>query len=319
MTIYIIKKVILYHLGSDFMGKFYAVRKGKKTGVFESWNECELQVKGYPGAQYKSFPNKIDAELYLDYSEAKHTILSKDVLQVYVDGSYSKDQNRAGFGCVFVKDGIILKEFSLETSIPPNDNLWNVSAEIAGVLYAVDWCVEKRIPSVNIFYDYEGLRSWYDGSWKATKPTTINYVNKMNELKKSIHIEFSKVKAHSGDYFNEKADDLAKKAILNVNESTSIKNNLILDIDIYLTLSEFKQIIGNIETEKINIICKGFYLNDRIINKLAKYFWKKDKNKINDLASMIITFDVDSMILNIDYYQKQTNNITTTKLKLEGN
>ncbi len=41
--------------------KFYVVWNGLATGVFDSWEECELQVKGYPGAQFKSFDNQEDA------------------------------------------------------------------------------------------------------------------------------------------------------------------------------------------------------------------------------------------------------------------
>lgn len=35
--------------------KYYTVWKGKKTGVFESWNDCKKQIKDFQGAQYKSF------------------------------------------------------------------------------------------------------------------------------------------------------------------------------------------------------------------------------------------------------------------------
>ncbi len=35
--------------------KFYVVWKGRRTGVFSSWVECEKQVKGFVGAQYKAF------------------------------------------------------------------------------------------------------------------------------------------------------------------------------------------------------------------------------------------------------------------------
>ncbi|WP_282122831.1 ribonuclease H family protein [Algibacter mikhailovii] len=35
--------------------KYYTVWKGHQTGVFDSWNACKLQIKDYPGAQYKSF------------------------------------------------------------------------------------------------------------------------------------------------------------------------------------------------------------------------------------------------------------------------
>ena len=35
--------------------KFYAVRQGRKIGMFLTWDECKKQVMGYPGAIYKSF------------------------------------------------------------------------------------------------------------------------------------------------------------------------------------------------------------------------------------------------------------------------
>lgn len=35
--------------------KFYVVWKGRRTGIFNTWDECSAQVNGYPGAQYKSF------------------------------------------------------------------------------------------------------------------------------------------------------------------------------------------------------------------------------------------------------------------------
>jgi len=37
--------------------KYYVVWKGRKTGIFNSWKECEAQVKGMEGAVYKSFPD----------------------------------------------------------------------------------------------------------------------------------------------------------------------------------------------------------------------------------------------------------------------
>lgn len=35
--------------------KYYVVWEGEESGVFDSWEECEAMVKGYPNARYKSF------------------------------------------------------------------------------------------------------------------------------------------------------------------------------------------------------------------------------------------------------------------------
>jgi ribonuclease HI len=42
--------------------KYYVVWKGRKTGIFTSWVECEKQVKGSVDAQYKAFGSSQEAE-----------------------------------------------------------------------------------------------------------------------------------------------------------------------------------------------------------------------------------------------------------------
>lgn len=38
--------------------KFYVVWNGYATGVFDSWEECQLQVAGYPNAKFKSYDSQ---------------------------------------------------------------------------------------------------------------------------------------------------------------------------------------------------------------------------------------------------------------------
>jgi len=42
--------------------KFYVVWHGHKPGIYTSWESCEAQVKGFPGAKYKGFPTKSAAQ-----------------------------------------------------------------------------------------------------------------------------------------------------------------------------------------------------------------------------------------------------------------
>ena len=37
------------------MAKYYGVKQGHNPGIYTTWADCEAQVKGYKGAQYKSF------------------------------------------------------------------------------------------------------------------------------------------------------------------------------------------------------------------------------------------------------------------------
>lgn len=43
---------------------FYAVQKGKLPGVYSTWEECEAQVKGFPGASYKKFRTLEEAQAF---------------------------------------------------------------------------------------------------------------------------------------------------------------------------------------------------------------------------------------------------------------
>ena len=42
--------------------KFYVVWKGVTPGIYTSWTECQLQIKNYKGALYKSFDTREEAE-----------------------------------------------------------------------------------------------------------------------------------------------------------------------------------------------------------------------------------------------------------------
>ncbi|KAL0068451.1 hypothetical protein AAF712_004529 [Marasmius tenuissimus] len=43
---------------------FYAVHVGYKPGIYDTWAECEAQVKGYTGAKHKKFATKSEAEQF---------------------------------------------------------------------------------------------------------------------------------------------------------------------------------------------------------------------------------------------------------------
>ena len=45
--------------------KWYAVAKGRKTGIFTSWEETKYSVSGHPSAVYKSFSTEQQAEEFL--------------------------------------------------------------------------------------------------------------------------------------------------------------------------------------------------------------------------------------------------------------
>ncbi|MGB8646898.1 MAG: ribonuclease H family protein [Anaerolineae bacterium] len=48
--------------------KWYVVWKGRKPGIYTTWEECNTQVKGFPGAQFKGFDSRREAERALTAS-----------------------------------------------------------------------------------------------------------------------------------------------------------------------------------------------------------------------------------------------------------
>lgn len=51
--------------------KFYAVRRGKKPGIYTSWPECQKQVAGFANARFKGFMTEAEAKAWLDEPEKK--------------------------------------------------------------------------------------------------------------------------------------------------------------------------------------------------------------------------------------------------------
>lgn len=43
-------------------GKFYVVWKGRRAGIFTSWESCAAQVNAFPDARYKAFTTRSEAE-----------------------------------------------------------------------------------------------------------------------------------------------------------------------------------------------------------------------------------------------------------------
>ena len=48
--------------------KFYVVWSGHKPGIYESWDECQKQIKNYPNAKFKGYPTRNEAEKAFDGS-----------------------------------------------------------------------------------------------------------------------------------------------------------------------------------------------------------------------------------------------------------
>ncbi len=198
--------------------KFYAVRKGRTTGIFTTWSQCQQQVTGYPGASFKSFPTREEAQRFLETGTTGGQVNvlqeseSKAEAVAYVDGSYHTGTGEFSYGAVIFYEGKTF-ELSKRFSDPELAAMHNVAGEIKGSEAAIAFCLERGIQSLEIHHDYEGIAKWCTGEWKTNKEATKAYRQYYLEAIQKLQIIFVKVKGHSGDRFNDRADRLAKDAL----------------------------------------------------------------------------------------------------------
>lgn len=203
---------------------FYAVRKGRNIGIYDTWSECEENVKGYKGAEYKKFLSYEEALNFIKNSnEEEKTEIDVENLKeneaiAYVDGSFSLDDFSYSYGIVFITtDG---KEFiSGKDNDEELSSMRNVSGEIKGAMEAMKLAIEKGKRTLYLYYDYAGIENWAMGTWKVNKDGTKKYKDFFDSIKDKLDVKFIKVKSHSGVEYNEKADRLAKEALEKNNSS----------------------------------------------------------------------------------------------------
>lgn len=195
--------------------KYYAVRSGRKIGVFDTWDECNAQVKGYKGAIYKSFKTMEEATAFVKNEEllpVDSSEIGKDEVIAYVDGSFNISTGKFGYGIVLIDSE---NETELNGSLFDEElqNQRNVAGEVFGAMKAIQKAIELNKKIIYIHFDYMGIQAWADGEWKTNISLTKDYKKFIDESKEQIEIKFVKVKAHSNDKYNDLADKLAKEAV----------------------------------------------------------------------------------------------------------
>ena len=195
---------------------YYAIKSGRKTGIFDTWDECKKNVIGYKGAIYKKFENIEDAKEFINI-DVKDTSIETEIKNntaiAFTDGSFSDSSISYG---LYIEYCINKKLFFYKESQRFNDSKEiksrNVSGELFAVQRSIEFAISKSLKSIIIYYDYTGIEHWANGTWKCNLELTKNYANFIKEKRNDIEINFVKVKAHSGVEYNELVDRLAKSA-----------------------------------------------------------------------------------------------------------
>ena len=127
--------------------EFYAVRRGRMTGIFESWDACRAQVHHFPGAEYKAFPNREEAEAFLSsrlisqpIKKKKRVTTSPSIIEIWVDGSCFPQGDgslRLGWGLLVKKNGVEIHRDKGNDIRQAAMNHRNVAGEILAIIKAI--------------------------------------------------------------------------------------------------------------------------------------------------------------------------------------
>ena len=201
--------------------KYYAVKIGRIPGIYMSYNECELNVKHFPNARFKSFTTKEEA---IDFMKDSNNIYQNKKIEnikpnlknsyAFVDGSFNSITKIYGYGGFIFHEN---KKYILQGkgNDPSLVEMRNVAGEILGAQNVIEKAIELNIKEMDLFYDYNGIEKWAIGEWKRNKEGTIKYYEFYQSIKNKIKVNFKKVLAHSGIEGNEEADKLANEAVGN--------------------------------------------------------------------------------------------------------
>ena len=192
--------------------KYYAVRKGRHPGVYTSWDACSAEVNGFSGAEYKSFRTRTEAMAFVRGDEEPAAFPEDELIaEAWVDGSFNPADEIYGWGAYICCGGETF-ELSGTGWEPEMASMRNVAGEITASEETIRWAIARGIRTVVIYHDYEGIAKWCTGEWKTNKEGTIRYKAFYESVKDRLNIQFVKVKGHSGNAGNDRADKIAKIA-----------------------------------------------------------------------------------------------------------
>lgn len=209
--------------------KVYAVKIGRKTGIFYNWDECNKQVKGFSGAIYKSFKNINDAKEYLGINENKNTIVNKEIknttehstkdrvfsTDIYIDGKINNNTREIELSIIIIDKGEMLHKEMFIISDEIDIGYLDASLEIYAAIESMKYCLINHIYEFNLYYTYDEVYNWCTRHWKHTCDISKRYKLYYDYVSNYLTINFKKVDRHKGNTY-EYALDICNKTLSNL-------------------------------------------------------------------------------------------------------
>jgi len=168
--------------------KFYVVWKGRKTGIFESWDDCKSQINGFADAQYKSFKTRALADEAFKSDPTKfigqdifETELTEDQIKLIgnpILESISVDAAWNTFSGVVEYQGVDTKtRKKLFSQGPFEDGTINI-VEFLAIVHALAYCKQNNI-TIPIYSDSRNAIKW-------VKEKEVRTLHEQNEKNKKL-------------------------------------------------------------------------------------------------------------------------------------
>lgn len=171
--------------------KFYVVWKGRKTGVFDTWEECKAQVFEFPKPVFKSFESRALAEEAFQSSSKdfvgkdkpkseltseQKTLFGKPISEsISVDGAWNTATGVSEYQGVHTGTREILFRAG------PFDDGTNNIVEFLAIVHALAYCKQKGI-NLPIYSDSRTAMSWVKQKVAKTKHARSDRNKKLFEL-----------------------------------------------------------------------------------------------------------------------------------------